>query len=88
MKIYSLGVKFPYVTASRLGKHLKDKGELMLMGNVTFLALAICKMNIFIELSKRKSSINWRTTRFENSVEDSLIHFTIYRQDYNQPFIC
>lgn len=26
MKIYSLGVKFPYVTASRLGKHLKDKG--------------------------------------------------------------
>lgn len=26
MKIYSLGVKFPYVTASRLGKHHKDKG--------------------------------------------------------------
>lgn len=26
MKIYSLGVKFPYVAASRLGKHLKDKG--------------------------------------------------------------
>lgn len=34
MKIYSLGVKFPYVTVSRIGKHLKDKGERMLMRNV------------------------------------------------------
>lgn len=25
MKIYSLGVKFPYVTVSRIGKQLKDK---------------------------------------------------------------
>ena len=27
MKIYSLGVKFPYVTVSRIGKQLKDKGR-------------------------------------------------------------
>lgn len=33
MKIYSLGVKFPYVTVSRIGKQLKDK-EIMLMRNV------------------------------------------------------
>lgn len=25
MKIYSLGVKFPYVIVSRIGKQLKDK---------------------------------------------------------------
>lgn len=49
MKIYSLGVKFPYVTDSRLGKHLQAKGiELMLVRNVIFLALAVCKMNIFL----------------------------------------
>lgn len=27
MKIYSLGVKFPYVTVSSIGKQLKDKGR-------------------------------------------------------------
>lgn len=27
MKIYSVGVKFPYVTASRIGKQLEDKGR-------------------------------------------------------------
>lgn len=36
MKIYSLGVKFPYVTVSRIGKQLKDK-ERMLMRNVRIL---------------------------------------------------
>lgn len=33
MKIYSLGVKFPYVIVSRIGKQLKDE-EIMLMRNV------------------------------------------------------
>lgn len=37
MKIYSLGVKFPYVKVSRIGKQLKDKGRLMLMSNVRIL---------------------------------------------------
>lgn len=27
MKIYSLGVKFPYVKVSRIGKQLKDRGK-------------------------------------------------------------
>lgn len=36
MKIYSLGVKFPYVTASRLGKHLKDKGRVSTDGKHYF----------------------------------------------------
>lgn len=27
MKIYSLGVKFPYVTVARIRKQLKDKGR-------------------------------------------------------------
>lgn len=27
MKIYSLGVKFPYVKVSRLGKQLEEKGK-------------------------------------------------------------
>lgn len=36
MKIYSLGVKFPYVTASRLGKLLKDKGRVNADGKCYF----------------------------------------------------
>lgn len=36
MKIYSLGVKFPYVTASRLGKRLKDKGRVNADGKCYF----------------------------------------------------
>lgn len=34
MKIYSLGVKFPYVTVSRTGKQHKIKEGIMLMRNV------------------------------------------------------
>lgn len=37
MKIYSLGVKFPYVKVSRRGKQLKIKEEIMLMRNVRIL---------------------------------------------------
>lgn len=40
MKIYSLGVKFPYVKVSRLGKQLKEKGKkIMLMRTVRILGL-------------------------------------------------
>lgn len=41
MKIYSLGVKFPYVKVSRLGKQLEEKGKkkIMLMRTVRILDL-------------------------------------------------
>lgn len=59
MKIYSLGVKFPYVTASRLGKHLKDKGRVDADGKCYFSSFGCLQdKHFFIELSKRKICVN------------------------------
>lgn len=48
MKIYSLGVKFPYVTVSRIGKQHTIKEEIMLMRNGKKSRLQFPSQNIII----------------------------------------
>lgn len=67
MKIYSLGVKFPYVKVSRRGKQLKDKGrsnanEECKNSRFCFLGkwILICQKEIKCNFKKEKKRKRWK----------------------------
>lgn len=89
MKIYSLGVKFPYVTASRLGKHLKDKGRVNADGKCYFSSYGCLQHEHFL-LKLVKEKFAWIGEPLGFSIQWK-IHLYIWihiSKNYNQPLIC